>query len=239
MFERKQTTRPGSVKVILGDDQKPKFNETGCKTGSISYRKRHLFFYLNTIKLIYSIINLQWGFVSTRPLYKSSWFWDKKACYITTLLLFKVFLKACKRLLDLDTLDGHLNIKSSNRDFINTNLYRTEGPTKSFLFNENVKDNNLINYDDFIESRFYSLTSLPSQKSVVSNFGQHDDHKFWQMTTNSSFDINYDRDEMKPLKHQWNKMLGQVSLSGVDVFSIQYDCIKGNDYTVINFWTNY
>ena len=49
MFERKQTTRPGSVKVILGDDQKLKFNGTRCKTGSISYRKRHLFLYLNTV----------------------------------------------------------------------------------------------------------------------------------------------------------------------------------------------
>ena len=144
-------------------------------------------------------------------------------------------MKACERLFDLDTLDGHLNIKSSNRDFINTNLNRTEGPTKSFLFNENVKDNNMIHYNDFIESRFYSLTSLPSQKSVVSNFGQHDDHKFWQMTTNLSFLVEHNRDEMTPLKHQWNKMLGPVSLSGVDVFSIQYDCIKGNHYFVLNF----
>ena len=149
--------------------------------------------------------------------------------------MFKIYLKACKRLLDLDTLNGHLNIQSSNRDYIDTNLNSTKGPTKSLLYNDNLENNVLVDYKDFMRSRFHSLTSLPSQKSVVSNFGQYDDHKFWQMTTTSSFDINYDRDEMKPLKHQWNKMLGPVSLSGVDVFSIQYDCIKGNHYTVINF----
>ena len=149
--------------------------------------------------------------------------------------MFKIYLKACKRLLDLDTLNGHLNIQSSNRDYIDTNLNSTKGPTKSLLYNDNLENNVLVDYKDFMRSRFHSLTSLPSQKSVVSNFGQHDDHKFWQMTTNLSFLVEHNRDERTPLKHQWNKMLGPVSLSGVDVFSIQYDCIKGNYYTVINF----
>ena len=150
-------------------------------------------------------------------------------------LTFKIYLKACKRLLDLDTLNGHLNIKSSNRDYIDTNLNNTKGPTKSLLYNDNLENNVLVDYNDFMTSRFYSLTSLPSQKSVVSNFGQHDDHTFWQMTTDSFFNISYDRDEMKPLKHQWNKMLGPVSLSGVDVFSIQYDCIKGTHFLCFTF----
>ena len=144
-------------------------------------------------------------------------------------------MKACKRLLDLDTLNCHLNIKSSNRGFINTNLNSTKGPTKSLLYNDNLENNVLVDYNDFMKSRFYSLTSLPSQKSVVSNFGQHDDHKFWQMTTNLSFLVEYNRDEMTPLKHQWNKMLGPVSLSGVDVFSIQYDCIKGTHFLCFTF----
>ena len=154
-------------------------------------------------------------------------------------LTFKIYLRACKRLLDLDTLNGHLNIQSSNRDYIDTNLNSTKGPTKSLLYNDNLENNVLVDYKDFMRSRFHSLTSLPSQKSVVSNFGQHGDHKFWQMTTNSSFDINYDRDEMKPLKHQWNKMLGPVSLSGVDVFSIQYDCINGNLTSMLNIYSIY
>ena len=153
--------------------------------------------------------------------------------------MFKIYLKACKRLLDLDTLNGHLNIQSSNRDYIDTNLNSTKGPTKYLLYNDNLENNVLVDYKDFMRSRFHSLTSLPSQKSVVSNFGQHDEHKFWQMTTNSSFDINYDRDEMKPLKHQWNKMLGPISLSGVDLFSIQYDCINGNLTSMINIYSIY
>ena len=70
-------------------------------------------------------------------------------------------------------------------------------------------------------------------------FGQYNDQKFWQMTTDSLFTIEYDRDEMKPLKHQWNKMLGPISLSGVDLFNIQYECINGNVTSVSDFETTY
>ena len=139
------------------------------------------------------------------------------------------------RILDIDTLNGHLNIISSNRDSIDTKLYGTSSFEKTRYFSESVDDKYLVNYHYFKESRFHAFTSLPRQKSIVSNFRQHDDQMFWQMTTDSSFTIEYDRDEMKPLKHQWNKMLGPISLSGVDLFNIQYDCINGNLISVLDF----
>ena len=143
------------------------------------------------------------------------------------------------RILDIDTLNGHLDIISSNRDSINTKLYGTPNFEKYRYFAENVDDEALVKYDYFIASRFYAFTSLPSQKSIVSNFGLYVDQKFWQMTTDSSFTVEYDRDEMKPLKHQWNKMLGPISLSGVDLFNIQYNCFNGNVTSVYDFETSY
>ena len=153
--------------------------------------------------------------------------------YLISLFLITTSDESPIRILDIDTLNGHLKIISSNRDSINTKLYGTSSFEKTRYFSESVDDRVLVDY--FEESRFHALTSLPKHESIISNFGQYDDQKFWQMTTDSSFTIEYDRDEMKPLKHQWNKMLGQISLSGVDVFSIQYDCIKGNHYFVLNF----
>ena len=143
------------------------------------------------------------------------------------------------RILDIDTLNGHLNITSSNRDSINTKLHGTSSLEKTRHFAENVDDKALIKYDYFINSRFHASTSLSSQKSIVSNFGQYNDQQFWQMTTDLSFTIEYDRVKMKPLKHQWNKMLGPISLSGVDLFNIQYDCINGNLTSVYEFKTTY
>ena len=137
------------------------------------------------------------------------------------------------RILNIDTLNGHLKIISSNRDSINTKLYGTSSFEKTRYFSESVDDRVLEDY--FKESRFHALTSLPKHDSIISNFGQYNDQTFWQMTTNSSFDIEYDRDEMKPLQHQWNKMLGPISRSGVDLFNIQYDCINGNLTSVLNF----
>ena len=133
------------------------------------------------------------------------------------------------RILDIDTLNGHLNIISSNRDSIKTELSGLSNIEKLRQFYQNVDDQGLVNYDYFVDGRFHSFTSLPSQKSIVTNFGQYDDQKFWQMTTESKFTIEYNREEMKPLKHQWNKMLGPISLYGIDMFNIQYDCIKGNE----------
>ena len=143
------------------------------------------------------------------------------------------------RILDIDTLNGHLNIISSNRDSINTKLYGTLNYEKTRYFAQSVDDKALIKYDYFVNSRFHASTSLPRQKSIVSNFGQYNDQKFWQMTTDSLLTIEYDRDEMKPLKHQWNKMLGPISLSGVDLFNIQYNCFNGNVTSVYDFETSY
>ena len=97
------------------------------------------------------------------------------------------------------------------------------------IYSENVAGNDKVKIDDFLKNgRFHALTSSPNKKSLITNFGQYDDQKFWQVTTRSSLTIEYDRVEMKLLKHQWNKRLGPVSLSGVDVFNIQYDCINGS-----------
>ena len=153
--------------------------------------------------------------------------------YLIALLLMITSDESPIRILDIDTLNGHLNIISSNRDSINTKLYGTSSFEKTRYFSESVDDRVLEDY--FKESRFHALTSLPKQESIISNFGQYNDQTFWQMTTNSSFDIEYDRDEMKPLQHQWNKMLGPISRSGVDLFNIQYDCINGNSTSVLNF----
>ena len=147
--------------------------------------------------------------------------------YRLSLLLITTSDENPIRILDIDTLNGHLNIISANRDSINTKLYGILNYEKTRYFAQSVDDKALIKYDYFVNSRFHASTSLPSRKSTVSNFGQYDDQKFWQVTTNSSFTIEYDRVEMKPLKHQWHKLLGPVSLSGVDVFNIQYDCITG------------
>ena len=148
--------------------------------------------------------------------------------YLISLFLMITSDESPIRILDIDTLNGHLNIISSNRDSINIELNEITINEKIRHFFENVADKVLVNYDYFMESRFHASTSLSSQKSIVTNFGQYDDQNFWQMTTDSSFIIEYDRVEMKPLKYQWNKMLGSISLSGVDVFNIQYDCINGN-----------
>ena len=153
--------------------------------------------------------------------------------YLISLLLMITSDESPIRILDIDTLNGHLNIISSNRDSINTKLYGTSSFEKTRYFSESVDDRVLEDY--FKESRFHALTSLPKHDSIISNFGQYNDQTFWQMTTNSSFDIEYDRDEMKPLQHQWNKMLGPISRSGVDLFNIQYDCINGNLTSVLNF----
>ena len=143
------------------------------------------------------------------------------------------------RILDIDTLNGHLNIISSNRDSINTELNEITNKEKIRHFFENVDDKVLVNYDFFMKSRFHASTSLSSHKSIISNFGQHNDQTFWQMTTDSSFIIEYDRFKMKPLKHQWNKMLGPISLSGVDLFNIQFDCINGNLTSLHNIYSIY
>ena len=155
--------------------------------------------------------------------------------YLISLLLMITSDQSPIRILDIDTLNGHLNIISSNRDSIKTKLNGTSSREKTRYFSENVDDKALVKYEYFKTSRFHAFTSLPKQKSIVSNFGRYNDKKFWQMTTDSSFTIEYDRIEMKPLKHQWNKMLGPISLSGVDLFNIQYDCINGNLTSVLNF----
>ena len=157
--------------------------------------------------------------------------------YLISLFLITTSDESPIRILDIDTLNGHLNIISSNRDSINTKLYGTSSFEKTRYFSESVDDRVLVDY--FKESRFHALTSLPKHESIISNFGQYDDQKFWQMTTDSSFDIKYDRVEMKPLKHQWNKMLGPISLSGVDLFSIQYDCINGNATSMLKIYSIY
>ena len=157
--------------------------------------------------------------------------------YLISLFLITTSDESPIRILDIDTLNGHLNIISSNRDSINTKLYGTSSFEKTRYFSESVDDRVLVDY--FKESRFHALTSLPKHESIISNFGQYDDQKFWQMTTDSSFDIEYDRVEMKPLKHQWNKMLGPISLSGVDLFSIQYDCINGNLASMLKIYSIY
>ena len=149
--------------------------------------------------------------------------------HITSLLRLWYLDESPIRILDIDTLNGHLNINSSNRDSVNTELNAISNVEKIRHFYQNVDDQGLVNYDYFMDGRFHSFTSLPSQKSLVSNFGQYDDQKFWQMTTESKFTIEYNREEMKPLKHQWNKMLGPISLYGIDMFNIQYDCIKGSE----------
>lgn len=89
-------------------------------------------------------------------------------------------------------------------------------------------------YEDFMKGSFYALTSLPSKQVTVSNFGQYDDDKFWQMTTTPSLAIHYDRLTVKPLQHQWNELLGPLSLSVVDLFGIEYKCLQGN-YTQRGF----
>ena len=159
--------------------------------------------------------------------------------YLISLFLMIPSDESPIRILDIDTLNGHLNIISSNRDSINIELNEITINEKIRHFFENVADKVLVNYDYFMESRFHASTSLSSQKSIVTNFGQYDDQNFWQMTTDSSFIIKYDRVEMKPLKYQWNKMLGSISLSGVDVFNIQYDCFNGNVTSVYDFETTY
>ena len=121
-----------------------------------------------------------------------------------------------------------MHITSSNHDLINTKLNNVDTLIKTALYNY-VDNTNDVKFNNFIANgRFHALTNSPSKKSIISNFGQYDDQKFWQVTTRSFLLIEYDRVEMKLLKHQWNKRLGPVSLSGVDVFNIQYDCINGN-----------
>ena len=139
------------------------------------------------------------------------------------------------RLLDIDTLNGHLSIISSNHDLVNTKLNGTSTFEKVRYYQDSVVNKALVNYHNFMDSQFHALTSLPSQQSIVSNFGQYDDQKFWQVTTDSSFTIEYDRVQMKPLKHQWHKLLGPVSLSGVDMFNLQYDCITGKQIKILLF----
>ena len=159
--------------------------------------------------------------------------------YLISLPLIVTSDESPIRILNIDTLSGHLNIISSNRDSIDTELYGTSSFAIDNYFYESVDGKALLDYQYFKESRFHAFTSLPSQKLIVSNFGQYDDQKFWQMTTESFFIIEYDRVIMKPLKHQWDKMLGSISLSGVDLFNIQYDCINGRLTSVLNFLTTY
>ena len=157
--------------------------------------------------------------------------------YLISLFLITTSDESPIRILDIDTLNGHLNIISSNRDSIKTKLYGTSSFEKTRYFSESLDDRVLADY--FKESRFHALTSLPKHDSIVSNFGQYNDQTFWQMTTDSSFDIEYDRVEMKPLKHQWNKMLGPISLSGVDLFNIQYNCFNGNATSMLKIYSIY
>ena len=97
--------------------------------------------------------------------------------YLISLFLITTSDESPIRILDIDTLNGHLNIISSNRDSINTKLYGTSSFEKTRYFSESLDDRVLADY--FKESRFHALTSLPKHDSIVSNFGQYNDQTFW------------------------------------------------------------
>ena len=143
-------------------------------------------------------------------------------------LFFK--LQPPHRVLATDTLYGHLKINAANRD-----LYTSKADFTGFSYFEMEKINELmtksLSEDDssWIDtlSSVHIKRRLPSQTSILSNFGQYDNSMFWQITTGSSLKITYDRRSTKPLYNQWNKLVGPVSLSGFDHFQILYDCFKG------------
>ena len=135
------------------------------------------------------------------------------------------------RVLAIDTLYGHLQIVAANRDLNTSDVSDLTGLSKVELeqmYHALTKSSPEENPDWFETlSSINFKTKLPSQTSVLSNFGHYDNSTFWQITTSSSLDINYNRRSTKPLYNQWNKLVGPVSMSGFDKFQIQYDCFKG------------
>ena len=123
-----------------------------------------------------------------------------------------------------------MKINAANRD-LNTSKANLTGFNSSEIDQVNELMTKSLFEDD--SSWIDTLSSinikrrLPSQTSILSNFGQYDNSTFWQITTSSSLKIFYDRRSTKPLYNQWNKLVGPVSLSGFDHFQIEYDCFKG------------
>ena len=111
---------------------------------------------------------------------------------------------------------GHLQINAANRDTVASKINLTGFDHTEELYAFLGKENSI-----------HIKRSLPSQTSLLSNFGQYDNSMFWQMTTATSLELTYDRRSTKPLYNQWYKMLGPVSLSPFDQFQIQYDCFQG------------
>ena len=134
------------------------------------------------------------------------------------------------RVLAIDTLYGHLKIDAANRD-LNTSNANLTGFSSSEMdqINELMTKSLSLDNSSWIDtlSSIHVKRRLPSQTSILSNFGQYDTSTFWQITTSSSLEVTYDRRSTKPLYNQWNKLVGPVSLSGFDHFQIQYDCFKG------------
>ena len=148
-------------------------------------------------------------------------------------------LKPPDRVLAIDTLFGHLKINAANRD-LNTSKANFTGFNSSEVDQINELMTKSLSEDDssWIDtlSSIHVKRRLPSQTSILSNFGQYDTSTFWQITTSSSLEVTYDRRSTKPLYNQWNKLVGPVSLSGFDHFQIQYDCFKGyssSDYIIM------
>ena len=143
-------------------------------------------------------------------------------------IIFK--LQPPHRVLAIDTLYGHLKINAANRD-LNTSKANFTGFLKTEMDQINELMTKSLSEDDssWIDtlSSVHIKRSLPSQTSILSNFGQYDNSMFWQITTSSSLEVTYDRRLTKPLYNQWNKLVGPVSLSGFDHFQIEYDCFKG------------
>ena len=139
-------------------------------------------------------------------------------------------LKPPDRVLAIDTLFEHLKINAANRD-LNTSKANFTGFNSSEVDQINELMTKSLSEDDssWIDtlSSIHVKRRLPSQTSILSNFGQYDTSTFWQITTSSTLEVTYDRRSTKPLYNQWNKLVGPVSLSGFDHFQIQYDCFKG------------
>ena len=112
---------------------------------------------------------------------------------------------------------GHLKINATNRD-LNTsiaNLNDFSGSERgqiNALMTKSLSEDN-SNWIDTLSS-IHVKRRLPSQTSVLSNFGHYDTSTFWQITTSSSLEITYDRRSTKPLYNQWNKLVGPVSFRG-------------------------
>ena len=95
-------------------------------------------------------------------------------------------------------------------------IYELTEQKKAYIFDEILS-----------KPTFYDTYTFDNETENLSNFDTLNDYSFWQVLKTNEVQLFYDRKEGAAMYHEWDKLLGPLTLSGFDKIKLEFDCLNG------------